>query len=82
MDILKVYYAGLLTILNEGSNCPQDIKNSCSQDIKNIKDEIIQIQKNRSKKLIDKMRGCEIEDHVYDIHKLQKERKYENNKKN
>ena len=73
MDILKVYYAGLLTFLNEGSDCLQDIKK--------IKDEIVQIQKNRSKKLIDKMRGCEIEDHVYDIHKLQKERKYENNKK-
>ena len=73
MEVLKVYYAGLLSSLNDGIDCLQEIKN--------IKSEICQIQKNRSRKLIDKMRKCEIEDHVYDIHKLQRERKYENNKK-
>ena len=29
---------------------------------------------------IDKMKFCEIDDNVYDIHKLQKEKKYENQK--
>ena len=35
----------------------------------------------RSKRMIDKMRGQEIDDQVYDIHKLQSQRKYEGQKK-
>ena len=72
LNMLKIYYSASLLRLEEGI--------TCKREITEIKNEINQIQNARSKKLIDKMRGCEIDDNVYDIHKLQKERKYENNK--
>ena len=46
------------------------------EEISNIKKEMHQIYFERSKKLVDKIRGLEIEDHVYDIHKLQNQRKF------
>ena len=73
LNVLFAYYSGALLRLEEGFDC--------NQELKDIKKEINEIQNNRSKKLLDKMRGLEIQDHVYDIHKLQKEKKYENQKK-
>ena len=37
--------------------------------------------KERSKLKLDKMKSLEIDDNVYDVHKLQNQRKYENQKK-
>ena len=72
LNVLVIYYSTALLRLEEGENCKQEIID--------IKAEINQIQNLRSKKLIDKMRELEVDDYVYDIHKLQKERKYENQK--
>ena len=47
------------------------------EEISEIKKEMHQIYFERSRRLVDKIRGLEIEDHVYDIHKLQIQRKFE-----
>ena len=44
----------------------------------NVKEELSKIYMETSSRKVDKMRKLEIEDHVYDIHKLQREKKYEN----
>ena len=46
--------------------------------IKDVKEEMSKIYMETSSRKVDKMRKLEIEDHVYDIHKLQREKKYEN----
>ena len=51
------------------------------EGIKEIKDSLDEIYKNRARKQIDRIRNIEIKDHVYDIHKLQNQRKFENQKK-
>ena len=40
-----------------------------------------EIYKDRCQLKLDKFRGLEIADHTYDIHKLQKQRKFENQSK-
>ena len=64
LNTLKIFYNAYLEGLKEGSDCKADLIE--------VKKEIVDIQKGRSKKLIDKMRGNEIDDHIYDIHKLQR----------
>ena len=51
------------------------------EGMKEIKDSLDEIYKNRARKQIDRIRNIEIKDHVYDIHKLQNQRKFENQKK-
>ena len=51
------------------------------EGIKEIKDSLDEIYKNRARKQIDRIKNIEIKDHVYDIHKLQNQRKFENQKK-
>ena len=45
--------------------------------IQEIKKQLNEVYNSRSKAKIDKMRGLEIQDHMYDIKKLQRGRKYE-----
>ena len=72
LNALRIYYAGYLDLIQKGCDYKAELYE--------VKKDISEIQNNRSKKLVDKMRFREIDDHVYDIHKLQKERKYENQK--
>ena len=73
LNFLKILYQNELK--NNGGS------QSVDEGISQIKNEMHQIYYERSKRLVDKIRGLEIEDHVYDIHKLQNQRKFENQKK-
>ena len=73
LNVLTIFYNAYMETDGKGDNFKSEVIN--------IKKEINEIQQYRSKKMIDKMRGCQIDDFVYDIHKLQRERKYENQKK-
>ena len=53
----------------------------CRNEMNEIKKELYDIYEERSEKALNKMRGLLVDDHVYDINKLQKERKFENQKK-
>ena len=53
----------------------------CVEEINFIKLEMDKIYQEKSKRKVDKMRGTVLDDQFYDIHKLQNERKYENQKK-
>ena len=53
----------------------------CRNEMNEIKKELNDIYEERSEKALNKMRGLLVDDHVYDINKLQKERKFENQKK-
>ena len=46
-----------------------------------IKEQLDKIYKDKARKQVDKIRNIEINDHVYDIHKLQNQRKFENQNK-
>ena len=46
-----------------------------------IKEELDKIYKDKARKEVNKIRKIEINDHVYDIHKLQNQRKFENQNK-
>ena len=65
-----------LNILYEEAIGKKDI-----EGIEEIKERLDEIYKNKAKKQIDRIRNIEIKDHVYDIHKLQNQRKFENQKK-
>ena len=73
IDVLKGFYFSALT----------DIRNGLDgfQEIESIKSELETIYQEKSKRKIDKMRGQEIDDHLYDIHKLQNQRRFEHQSK-
>ena len=71
--VLRGFYDSILDDMQRGINC--------SQEFENVKQKMNLWYQERAKEKIEKMRVCEIEDHVYDIHKLQKQRKYEGQKK-
>ena len=54
---------------------------NCSLEFENVVQQMNEFYEARTKKMIDKMRGQEIDDQVYDIHKLQNQRKYEGQKR-
>ena len=72
INILNIFYEAYLNNMAEG--------NDSKRELLEIKKELSEFQNNKSKKLINKIRGREIDDDVYDIHTLQKERSYENSK--
>ena len=72
-EVLRGFYSSVLKDISLGIDCYQELDN--------IKREMDLFYKEKSKDKIDKMRLLEIEDNVYDIHKLQNQRKYENQKK-
>ena len=49
--------------------------------MKEIKEKLDKIYKDKARKQVNKIRKIEISDHVYDIHKLQNQRKFENQNK-
>ena len=73
MEVLKGYYCSILNDMQRGVDCLVEFENVVQQ--------MNELYEARSKKMIDKMRGQEIDDQVYDIHKLQNQRKYEGQKK-
>ena len=72
-EVLKGFYSSVLKDISQGIDC--------FQELENIKREMDLFYKERSKLKVDKMKSLEIDDYVYDIHKLQNQRKYENQKK-
>ena len=73
IDVLKGFYFSALTDIRNGLDC--------FQEIESIKSELETIYQEKSKRKIDKMRGQEIDDHLYDIHKLQNQRRFEHQSK-
>ena len=72
-EVLKGFYLSVLNDIQHGIDC--------FAEFENIKHDMDQFYKEKSKKKVDKMRAVEIDDPVYDIHKLQNQRKYENQKR-
>ena len=72
-EVLWGFYCSILNDMQRGVNC--------SVEFENVVQQMNEVYEIRSKKMIDKMRGQEIDDQVYDIHKLQNQRKYEGQKK-
>ena len=60
-----------------------DIKDGIDsfKEVNSIKLEMDKMYQERSKRKLDKRRAKEIDDQVYDIHKLQNQRKFENQRK-
>ena len=71
--ILKGYYNSILSDIVNGINCYEELEK--------VKAEMDNHYKRVSNEKINKMRCLEIDDSVYDIHKLQNQRKYEGQKK-
>ena len=73
MKILKGFYSSIVKDIQNGIDC--------FAELENIKQDMNKIYKEQCKFKIDKMRGIEIDDYTYDIHKLQNQRKFENQSK-
>ena len=73
IEVLKGFYFSALNDMKNGIDCLKEIDS--------IKIELDKIYQERSKRKVDKMRGIQINDHSFDIHKLQNQRKYENQRK-
>ena len=52
-----------------------------SRKLRDIKEELDQIYKKRADKAVERLKKTRIENHVYDIHTLQNQRKFENQSK-
>ena len=74
-DIKKQESARLhyLKIIYDKATNEKDIS-----EMTEIKEELDKIYKDKARKQVNKIRKIEINDHVYDIHKLQNQRKFEN----
>ena len=73
MEVLWGFYCSILSDMQRGVDCRAEFEN--------VVQNMNEYYEARSKKMIDKIRGQEIDDQVYDIHKLQNQRKYEGQKK-
>ena len=73
MEVLWGFYCSILSDMQRGVDCRVEFEN--------VVQNMNEYYEARSKKMIDKIRGQEIDDQVYDIHKLQNQRKYEGQKK-
>ena len=63
VKLLMGFYFSVLNDIQEGADCLEELNE--------IKFELNKIYDERSKKKVDKMRGTQIDDPFYDIHKLQ-----------
>ena len=70
INLLQGYYSSILQDIQNGLNC--------FDELNVIKQKMDLIYQERSKRKVDKMRGIKIDDRTYDIHKLQNQRKFEN----
>ena len=70
INVLNVFYFAAL----------ENIKNGYDSflELNEIKAELSEIYKARAEQVVDNLKGLRIDDHVYDIHKLQNQRKFEN----
>ena len=73
IEVLRGFYSSVLIDMQRGEDC--------STEFEDLRRQMNNFYEERSKSKIDKMRKQEIDDHVYDIHKLQNQRKYESQKK-
>ena len=73
IEVLKGFYCSVVEDMQRGMDC--------SVEFESIKTKMNLFYQERSKKKVDKMREVQIDDTVYDIHKLQNQRKYECQKK-
>ena len=69
-DLLNGYYSAIMEDLFNGVDCYNELED--------IKKQLNVIYQDKSQRKVDKMRGLEIDTPNYDIHKLQNQRKYEN----
>ena len=72
-DLLNGYYSAIMEDLVKGVDCLNELED--------IKKQLNEIYQERSKRKVDKMRCVEIDTPNYDIHKLQNQRKFENQSK-
>ena len=71
--VLQLFYQANIRKINEGIDSKEDLVK--------IKKELDVIYKNRSRQAVSRIRNLLVEDHMYDMNKVQRERKYENGKK-
>ena len=69
-DLLNGYYSAIMEDLFNGVDCYNELED--------IKKQLNVIYQDKSQRKVNKMRGLEIDTTNYDIHKLQNQRKYEN----
>ena len=70
LNLLQGFYSSILRDMQVGGDY--------FEELKNIKMKMDLIYQERAKRKVNKMRCIEIDDHTYDIHKLQNQRKFEN----
>ena len=70
LEILKGFYSSIVRDMKNGLDCYEELAD--------IKTQLDGIYKKRALDMVDKMKSLQIDDEVYDIHKLQNQRKYEN----
>ena len=73
IDLLNGFYSSIVLDIQDGRDCLGELND--------IKQKLDSIYQERSKRKVDKMRGIEIDNSTYDIHKLQNQRKFENQSK-
>ena len=73
LEVLQGFYGSIIDDMCKGIDCAQEFDQVVSK--------MNHFYEERSKRKIEKMRKLEIDDQVYDIHKLQSQRKYEGQKK-
>jgi hypothetical protein len=67
LNVLKGFYRSILSYIRNGIDC--------FQELSVVKKQMDEHYKSRSEKYIDKMRCLQIDDMVYDLHKLQNKKK-------
>ena len=70
LEILKGFYSSIVRDIKDGLDC--------FEELADIKNQLDAIYKKKAVNMVDKMRCLQIDDGVYDIHKLQNQKKYEN----
>ena len=70
LELLNGYYELIMDDIKNGQNC--------FQELENIKQQLDAVYQNRSNRKVEKMRCLEIENQMYDLHKLQNQKKFEN----
>ena len=73
LNVLKGFYSSILKDIKDGVDC--------FQELGNVKKQLDLFYQEKSEKHVEKMRCLQIDDMVYDIHKLQNQKKYENQMK-
>ena len=70
LEVLKGFYSSIVRDIKDGLDC--------FDELADIKKQLDVVYKKKSVDMVDKMKSLQIDDRIYDIHKLQNQRKYEN----